>query len=123
MKLFKKITQLSEFEKDFKKLKKKFRTLDEDLKNFIKVQLKLFHKLKLDNQGIVEIAGLGIDYPRIYKARKFACRYLKGKGSKSGIRIIYAYFDKEDKIEFIEIYFKGDKENEDRERIQKYHKD
>ena len=123
MKLYKKITQLSEFEKDFKKLKKKFRTLDEDLKNFIKVQLKLFHKLKLDNQGIVEIAGLGIDYPRIYKARKFACRSLKGKGSKSGIRIIYAYFDKEDKIEFIEIYFKGDKENEDRNRLKKYTKE
>ncbi|MCD4674916.1 MAG: hypothetical protein K8S18_02835, partial [Desulfobacula sp.] len=91
--------------------------------NFIKVQLKLFHKLKLDNQGIVEIAGLGIDYPRIYKARKFACRSLKGKGSKSGIRIIYAYFDKEDKIEFIEIYFKGDKENEDRNRLKKYTKE
>ena len=122
MKIFSKITQLSEFEKDLKKLKKRFRTLDSDLENFIKVQLTLFHKLELDNKGIVEIQGLGIEYPKIYKARKFACRSLKGKGSKSGIRIIYAYFDKEDKIEFIEIYFKGDKENEDRERILRYYK-
>jgi len=38
----------------------------------------------------------------------------------SGIRIIYAYFEKEDAIEFIEIYFKGDKENEDKKRIKKY---
>lgn len=123
MRLFNKITQLSEFEKDLKKLKKRFRTLDSDLENFIKVQLKMFHKLDIDNKGIIEIKGLGIEYPEIYKARKFACRSLKGKGSKSGIRIIYAYFDREDKIEFIEIYYKGDKENEERERIQKHFKD
>ena len=119
MKIFKKITKLNEFEKDLKKLKKRFRTLDYDLENFIKVQLKMFHKLYIDNKGIVEISDLGIEYPKIYKARKFACRSLRGKGSKSGIRIIYAYFDKEDKIEFIEIYYKGDKENEDRERIER----
>jgi aminoglycoside N3'-acetyltransferase len=121
MKIFSKITQLSEFEKDFKKLKKRFRTLDSDLENFIKVQLQIFHKLKLDNQGIVEIAGLGIDYPKICKARKFACKALKGTGSNSGIRIIYAYYPDLDKIEFIEIYFKGDKESEDRERIGKHY--
>jgi len=119
MKLFNNITKLPEFEKDFKKLVKRFRTLDSDLENFIKVQLQMFHKLNKDNQGIVEISGLGIKYPKIYKARKFACRSLKGTGSKSGIRIIYAYYEKEDKIEFIEIYFKGDKENEDRDRIKK----
>ena len=39
----------------------------------------------------------------------------------SGIRIIYAYYEKEDKIEFIEIYYKGDKENENRERILKHY--
>lgn len=47
---------------------------------------------------------------------------MKGKGAASGIRIIYAYNEKEDIIEFIEIYFKGDKENEDRERILKHFK-
>lgn len=117
MKIFKKITQRSEFEKDFKKLKKRFRTLDSDLENFIKVQLKIFHKLDIDNKGIVEIQGLGIEYPKIYKARKFACKSLKGTGARSGIRIIYAYYPDLDKIEFIEIYYKGDKEKEDRKRI------
>ena len=121
MKIFSKITQLSEFEKDFKKLKKRFRTLDSDLGNFIKVQLQMFHKLNKDNQGIVEISDLGIEYPKIYKARKFACRALKGTGSKSGIRIIYAYYSDLDKIEFVEIYFKGDKENEDKKRILNYY--
>lgn len=65
----------------------------------------------------MEIAGLGIQGARILKARKFACRSLKGKGAQSGIRVIYAYFKQADRIEFIEIYYKGDKENEDRERI------
>jgi hypothetical protein len=31
-------------------------------------------------------------------------------------------FDEKDKIELIEIYYKGDKENEDRERILQYYK-
>jgi hypothetical protein len=44
---------------------------------------------------------------------------LKGSGSQSGIRVIYAYFEEEDCIELIEIYYKGDKENEGRERIKK----
>lgn len=88
---------------------------------FIEKQLKLCHKLKIDNKGVVQISNLGIDYPQIYKARKFACKSLKGTGSKSGIRVIYAYYEKEDMIEFIEIYYKGDKENEDRDRIKKYY--
>lgn len=44
----------------------------------------------------------------------------KGKKFLSGIRVIYAYFDKEGKIESVGIYYKGDKENKDRERIVKY---
>ena len=109
-----------EFKRDFKKLRKKFRTLDSDIKNFKETQLKLFHEIGIDNRGIVKIKGLGIEYPSIYKVRKFACRVLKGTGAKSGIRIIYAYFPDQDKIEFIEIYYKGDKENEDRERIKRF---
>lgn len=116
---FSEVRRLPEFEKDFKKLLKKFRTLEGDLKNFIETQVKLLHKLGVDNKGCVRISGLGISYPEIYKARKFACKSLKGKGAASGIRIIYAYYKKEDIIEFIEIYYKGDKANEDRNRILK----
>lgn len=64
-----------------------------------------------------QIQTLGQQCPKIFKAKKFACRSLKGKGAASGIRIIYAYFEDEDCIEFIEIFYKGDKENEDRDRI------
>ena len=119
-KIFNEVKFLPEFEKDLKKLKK-FKTLKDDLEIFIEKQLQLFHKLGIDNKGVVQISNLSIEYPRIYKARKFACRSLKGKGSASGIRVIYAYFKDEDRVEFIEIYYKGDKENEDRERILRYY--
>jgi mRNA-degrading endonuclease RelE of RelBE toxin-antitoxin system len=117
VKIFSEIDYLPEFEKDFKRLSKKFRTLEEDFKTFINTQLNLFHKKGIDNKGVVPISGVGIPNPKIYKARKFACRSLKGRGVDSGIQVIYAYWEEEDKLEFIEIYFKGDKENEDRDRI------
>lgn len=120
-KIFNEIREVDEFRKDFKKLVKKFRTLNDDLETFITNQLKLSHKLNIDNKGVVRIADLGIEYPKIYKARKFSCKTLKGKGAASGIRIIYAYYENEDSIEFIEIYYKGEKKNEDRERICKYY--
>lgn len=117
MPIFHEIHQLAEFEKDLKKLSKKFGSLPGDLENFIQTQLNLYHKLKTDNGGVFRIPGLSFSTPPIFKAKKFACRTLKGRGSKSGIRVIYAYHEQADRIEFIEIYFKGDKENEDRARI------
>lgn len=120
-KIFNEIRKITEFEKDLKKLTKRFKTLNDDIKTFINGQLKLTHKLGVDNKGVVHISGLGIETPKIYKARKFACKALKGYGVMSGIRIIYAYYEKEDVIEFIEIYFKGDKASEDKQRIIKYY--
>jgi mRNA-degrading endonuclease RelE of RelBE toxin-antitoxin system len=117
--MFRELVKLPEFEKDMKKLRKRFRTLDEDIDNFIKFALVPFHTEGIDYGGIVVVSDLGIGEPKIYKVRKFACRALKGKGNQTGVRIIYAYFKDEDKIEFVEIYFKGDKENEDRKRIKK----
>ena len=116
-KIFKEVRRLAEFERDLKKLSKKFRTIDEDLETFIQNQLNLYHKLHIDNKGIFPLPDLGIEYPKILKAKKFACRALKGKGVASGIRIIYAYFEKEDIVELLEIYYKGQKETEDRNRI------
>jgi hypothetical protein len=116
---FREIARLPDFERDMKRLIKRFRSLEDDLDNFIKTELVLLHKLKIDNRGVVQMAGLGIQEPKVYKARKFACRSLKGKGADSGIRVIYACFEEKDRIELIEIYYKGDKNNEDRERILK----
>jgi len=119
---FKKINQLNKFKKDLKKLLKKFPSLEEDLDAFIKVQLIVYHKFNVDNLGILPIERTGIQNPKIFKVKKFACKSLKGKGVYSGIRITYAYFPLEDFIEFIEIYYKGDQENEDRKRIMEYYK-
>ena len=114
---FKEIIRLPEFERDIKSLVKRFRSLEDDLDNFIKTELTLFHKLGIDNKGVVQISGLGFQSPKVYKGRKFACRTLKGKGAHSGIRVVYAHFEQMDRVELIEIYYKGDKANEDRGRI------
>ena len=102
--------ELPEFSKEFKKLSKKYKTLEIDLKVFkkdiVEVDLsenKNFAILHKNNQLF------------IVKSR-FFCRYLRGRT----LRLIYAYYQEENLIEFIEIYFKGNKENEDRERIKKY---
>ena len=116
-KLFKKISHVPEFEKDLKKLVRRFASLEEDLQIFIKVAMNAFHKQNVDSQTILCISNPDIHSPKIYKAKKFACKALKGKGVQSGIRVIYAYHEEEDRVEFIEIYYKGDKESEDRARI------
>ena len=116
------IVKLPEFEKDLKKLRKRFPTIDEDLETMLKFQLKLTHILKIDNQGTFPIEGIGIKNRTFYKVRKFACRSLKGKGSRSGIRVIYTLIEEENRIELIEIYYKQDKVNEDRHRIYMHYK-
>lgn len=104
-----------EFQRDFKKLSKKFKTLDNDLAEFKKI----LNEFPL---GIGKHFNILTKFGDIYivKAR-FFCRSLK----KKDLRIIYAYIENHKiiemiGIEFIELYFKGDKENEDRERIKEY---
>lgn len=106
--------QLPEFSEDLEKLSEKFSSIRQDLEVLKKV-------LNTRPNGVsdtVRISGLGagIVLP-IYKVRRFRCLSLKGKGSKSGIRIIYAFNKSEDKITFIEIYYKDDQSNPNRERI------
>lgn len=117
MTTFAKISRRPEFDRDFKQLLKRYRSLEDDLTVFINTQLVLLHKQKIDNRGIVLINNLGIEEPKIFKAVKFACKSIHGRGAASGIRLTYAYFEEADHIEFIQIYFKADDENEDRERI------
>ncbi len=117
MPAFRETRRLPEFERDLKKLVKRFRTLEEDLATLMTAQIALYHKREIDNKGVFRVPGLPFSDPEIYKAKKFACRALKGRGANSGLRLIYGYFREEDRIDLIEIYFKGDKENDDRERI------
>ena len=108
------------FKKDFKKLLKRFRTLEEDLNTAKKAAIELFHLANIDNQSIVQISGFNHPEIKIYKLRKFACKALKGRGAQSGIRIIYAFNESKSTVEFIEIYFKADQENEDKKRIEEW---
>jgi hypothetical protein len=114
-----KIERIPEFDRDLKRLAKKFRSLPEDLEVFLDTALELKHKIQPDWPGIVRIEGLGITSPEIFKARRFACKSLKGSAGNSGIRVIYAYLTDQKKAVLIEMYCKGEKENEDRGRLSK----
>lgn len=108
-----KFSELKEFKKDFKKLLKRYRTLKDDFEVVKKV---LVIKPEARPPFSFQIDGLGIE-TCVIKVKKIACRALKGKGVNSGLRLIYALYIESDKIIFIELYHKNDKENEDRQRI------
>lgn len=101
---------LPEFEKELKKLSKKYSSLKSDIED-IKPILSVSPTGIGKNFTIVSTT----DVVKIVKVR-IQCESLRSRS----IRLIYAYH--KDKIEFmyIEVYFKGDKENEDRERIKEY---
>ena len=52
---------------------------------------------------------------KIVKVRKMACRSLPGRGSHTGLRLIYASYGQT--IVFLELYFKSDQEREAHDRI------
>lgn len=111
-----KFEELADFQKDLKTLLKKYRTLNDDF-NVVKKVLEVLpdqrppFSFRIDNLGLETC---------IIKVKKIACKALKGRGVNSGFRLVYAYFPGENKIIFIELYHKIDKENEDRKRINKY---
>ena len=105
-----KFSQIPDFKKDLAQYSKKYKSLTDDLQEFCNV-------ITIDPLGntkhfnsIMQTHNL-----QILKARLF-CKYLKG----SSLRIVYAYFDKENRIEFIELYFKGVKTDYDRERVKEF---
>lgn len=105
-----------EFDKDIKKLGKKFKSIEDDLEVFIQYGLKLQYSQNKSNMDPPRLTGLGFENPEVYKVTKFACESLK-KGVRSGIRIIYAYFKEDNRVELVEIYYKGNSDNENRNRI------
>ena len=105
--------ELIEFKKDLKNLLKKYRTLNEDLEVVKKVlevapQERPPFSFRIDNLGLETC---------VIKVKKIASKAFKGRGVNSGFRLIYAHFEEEKKITFIELYHKNDKENEDKQRI------
>ena len=105
--------ELAEFKKDLKNLLKKYRTLNDDLEVVKRVLAVIPNErppfsFRMDNLGLKTC---------IIKVKKIACKALKGRGVNSGLRLVYAHFPDEQKITFIELYHKNEKENEDKTRI------
>ena len=111
--------ELGEFSKEFGRLLKKWGSLNDDLSHLKMV-------LSANPRGyepvVVRISELRTG-TEIYKVKHFRCAAMKGKGARSGIRIIYVYLPEKKKIEFVEIYYKEKDDRDcDRERIRKYYK-
>jgi len=109
-----------QFEKDLRRLLKKFRSLNEDLETAKKAAIEIYHIHKLDNRSIFPIIGMCTEEIQVCKVKKFACKALKGKGVQSGIRVIYAFNKRTSTVTFIEIYYKGEHVNEDSDRIRAF---
>lgn len=103
-------SQLPEFEKELKKLSKKYPSLISDVEDIKSVLLS-------------SPTGIGKNFiiiktteeVKIIKVR-IHCESLRART----IRLIYAYHKNRIEFMYIELYFKGDKENENRERIKEY---
>lgn len=120
------IEYLDEFNKEFRKLAKKYSSLEGDFKDFLIV---------LENyasENFYYYFDMGIIWVRIsdlwniqenivpVKVRKFVCVSLAWNSKNSWIRIIYIYDEVNKSVTFIEIYHKNHKENHDIERIKGY---
>lgn len=101
----------AKFQAELKRLTKKYRSLPEDIEEFERI----VSTIPLGNSRHFAILHREENL-YIIKARLF-CRYLKGS---SYLRIVYAYYEKKATIELIELYFKGEREREDQQRIEEY---
>jgi len=114
------IEEIEEFKKDIKKLRTKFPTIREDIEVFKKALIVDPRKLS----GVVRISYQEVKIKSEiegYKARKFRCKSLKGRGCLSGIRIIYGFWPTLDKITLLEIYQEGKKKKDcDLKRLKYY---
>lgn len=102
------------FDQDVKALRKRFRSIDQDLETLTKV---IAVRPIPPTSFSVEIPGYSSEI-KIIKVRKMACRSLPGRGSQTGLRLIYASYSQT--IVFLELYFKSDQERESQDRILDY---
>ena len=103
-------SELREFQRERVRLSRKYRSLPTDLQLFREVIAAVPPTPSRRISILTQTESL-----LIVKAR-LACRYLRN----SSLRVIYAYFIHERRVDFIELYFKGDKEREDSARINRY---
>jgi len=122
--MFSGVVHTSGFDSDLKHLRKRYQSLDQDLDVLVKalyVWLCLRHGAGQSLGKIyVVLGGYGSNGCCLYKVRYMACASIPGKGSWTGLRVIFAYWPESDTLEFIQIYLKADSKREDQARIRKY---
>lgn len=91
-------------------MSKKYRSLPDDLLEFKKIVSEIPR-----GSGKHFVVLHENEKVKILKARLF-CKYLRG----ASLRIIYAYVEASTIIHFIELYFKGEQGNEDKNRINEF---
>jgi len=99
---------------------RRFPSLPDDLETVKKAVIELRHLKNINNMSTFEIPGCVCNMVSFWKIKKFACKSLKGRGNQSGIRVIYTWCPSTQKVVWFEIYYKSDKENENKDRIKNY---
>ena len=102
--------ELPEFQRELRRLSRKYRSLPTDIELFQQI-ISAQPPSSSTRFSILKQNELLL----IVKAR-LACRYLRN----SSLRIVFSYFTLERRVDFIELYYKGDKEREDSDRIDRY---
>ena len=109
------------FLKEKRKLSKKCSTFDNDFKRFVKALITDIKyndfKVPTNIKKYSKISGLDkrVSLPA-FVAKKFYCEGMN-RGSDSGYRFTFIFDSSENLIYFVQIYFKGNQEIEDLDRI------
>ena len=109
--------ETSTFKKSWKKLVKRFTTLPNDLETVKEAAIELMHIHGIDNQSVYKIQGVSSESFDCYIVKKFACKSLKGRGARSGIRLTYVFDPVKNIVYFVEIYYKSDQAVEDKKLL------
>lgn len=108
------ITKGAGFNKEFKKLSKKYPSLERDLEILERVIEKFPYGENSRHCNVLRKEG-----ERFICKRRMMCRSVRG----SEFRVIYHYDGESIELHYIEIYYKGNKESEDKNRIESVWRD
>jgi mRNA-degrading endonuclease RelE of RelBE toxin-antitoxin system len=115
------VTRHPGFERDLKRLMKKYPSLLEDLATFQRALL-LAHgnpDLQPEAMGFFPLSMPGLEAEDCFTAKRFACKSLRGSGSQSGIRVVYRIDRECIRLLYIEIFHKNEKPVPDYDRLRK----
>lgn len=110
------IVEADPYERDLRKLAKRWSSLPEDISVLKKV---LIVNPSERPPFSVRLANTKVAFP-VIKIKKIACRSLRGLGCATGLRLIYGLLKEEEQIVFLELYHKADQTQPNRERISEW---